>query len=86
MESEGSLPHAQQPATGPYLDPDEFNSHPPTYFPMIHFNIILPSTPGYSEWSLPFRLSNQSFVLSSYFLVRAKCRTHLILLIVYGEA
>jgi hypothetical protein len=29
-------------------------------FPDIHFNIILPSTPRSSEWSLPLRLSNQN--------------------------
>jgi hypothetical protein len=31
-----------------------------TYYPKVNFNIILPSTPRYSEWSFPFRLSNQN--------------------------
>jgi hypothetical protein len=31
-------------------------------FPKIHSNIALPSTPRSSEWSLPFRFSDQSFV------------------------
>jgi hypothetical protein len=39
---------------------------PKSYFPKIHFNIILPFTPRSSEWSLPFRLSNQNFVHISY--------------------
>jgi hypothetical protein len=34
-----------------------------TYFRKIHFNIILQSTPRSPEWSLPFRLSNQTFHL-----------------------
>jgi hypothetical protein len=32
------------------------------YFLKIHSNIIIESTPGSSEWSLPFRLSNQNIV------------------------
>jgi len=34
----------------------------PTYFPQILCNIILPSTPRSSEWSLPFRFSNHNNV------------------------
>jgi hypothetical protein len=34
----------------------------PHYFPKIHSNIIFPSTPGSSEWSLPFRFSGQNSV------------------------
>jgi hypothetical protein len=30
----------------------------PPYIPKIHFNIILPYTPRYSEWSLPLRFFN----------------------------
>jgi hypothetical protein len=32
---------------------------PKPHFANIHFNIISPRTYGASEWSLPFRLSNQ---------------------------
>jgi hypothetical protein len=32
------------------------------YFPKIYFNIILLSTPRYSECSLPFSLSNQNAI------------------------
>jgi hypothetical protein len=54
MEPEGSLLYPQEPATGPYPKPDKSNPHPAApYFPKIHFNIILQSTPR----SLPFRLT-----------------------------
>jgi hypothetical protein len=54
MELKGSLLCSQQPATGPYPEPDESNKHP-TYFPEIHFNIIIPSMPRSSERSLPIQ-------------------------------
>jgi hypothetical protein len=34
------------------------------YFPKIHYNIIFPSTPTSSEWSLPFRFCNQIWCVS----------------------
>ena len=45
MESEGSLPHSQQPAT--CSCPESHRSSPcsQTHFSNIHFNIILPSAP-----------------------------------------
>ena len=46
METEGSLPNSIQPATCPYPEPDPSSPCPPSYFSNIHFNIILPSTPG----------------------------------------
>jgi len=36
----------------------------PPYFPKIHCNIFLPSRP--SNWSLPFRFSNQNIVFISH--------------------
>jgi hypothetical protein len=33
MEPEGSLLCSQEPANGPYPDPDDFNPHRPTLFP-----------------------------------------------------
>jgi hypothetical protein len=33
MELEGALPYSQQPATGPYPEPDESSQHPLTLFP-----------------------------------------------------
>jgi hypothetical protein len=39
----GNLTCSQEPATGPYPDPNDSSSHNRTTF-KIHFNIILPST------------------------------------------
>jgi len=44
MEPEGSSPCSQQPATDPYPEPDPLHNVTP-YFPKIHSNIILSSTP-----------------------------------------
>jgi hypothetical protein len=33
MEPEGSSPCSQEPATCPYLEPNEYNPHPQTLFP-----------------------------------------------------
>jgi len=49
MYLEGSLPSPQQPATGPYPEPDESNPHFLTLFLKIRCNINLPSTPSSSE-------------------------------------
>jgi len=42
MEPEGSLPCSQEPAIGPYPEPNESSPYHPTYFSKIHSNIILP--------------------------------------------
>jgi hypothetical protein len=47
----------------------------PSYFPNIHSNITLPSTPRSSEWSRPFRFSNQNFVCISH-LSHSCCMSH----------
>jgi hypothetical protein len=47
--------------TAVYFEPDESSQHPLILFHKIHFNIILPSTPKISEWSLPFRFFKQNF-------------------------
>jgi hypothetical protein len=61
-EPEGSSPHSQQPANGPYPEPGESTQHPPppTNLPKIHFDPILPSMPWSSKWSLSFGLSHQN--------------------------
>jgi hypothetical protein len=80
MEPESSLPCTQQPATGQYPEPDESNLHPRYHLPNIHFNIILPSMPTSSEWSRPFKLSNQNFARISHLPMRATFPTNLILI------
>jgi hypothetical protein len=39
MEPESSLSLSQEPATGPWPDPDNSSPHLPTYFPKVHSNI-----------------------------------------------
>jgi len=50
MEPEGSLPISQQPATGPYPQPEVSSPHLTTIFTLnIDSNIIIPSTPRSSD-------------------------------------
>jgi hypothetical protein len=51
MEPEGSSPYSQEPANYPYPGPDKCSLRRPHPTSKIHFNIILPSTPGSSKWS-----------------------------------
>jgi hypothetical protein len=52
MDPEGSLPHSQVPTTFPHPEPTHPVHTPTSHFVKIHLNIILPSTPGSSKWSL----------------------------------
>jgi hypothetical protein len=58
-EPEGSSPHSQQPAKGPYPEPGEPTPTPPNNLPKIYFHPIFPSTPWSSNWPFSFRLSHQ---------------------------
>jgi len=58
MEPEGSLPRSQQPATGPYPDPDESSSQSPYIFKIL-FDIIFPCTFVCNEWAHLFVFFNQ---------------------------
>jgi hypothetical protein len=40
METKSPLPHSQEPATCPYLDPDQSSPCSPSHFLKMHFNII----------------------------------------------
>jgi len=65
METESLLLCSQDTATG--LCPERVESRPQhcTLFSKVRSNIILPSTPRSSEWSLSFGISDQNFVCIS---------------------
>lgn len=52
-ETRGSLPRLQEPTTGPYPESAEFIR---TFTPIFvaHFNVIPPSMPRSSTWSVRF--------------------------------
>ena len=66
-EPKGSLLHSQVPATCPYPEPGQSSSCPlpPSHLLKIHLNIILPSKPASSKWSLSFRFPHQNTVYTS---------------------
>jgi len=51
MESEGSLPYSQEPATGPYPESNPVHNLIPYFFKTC-FNIILLSSSLSPKWSL----------------------------------
>jgi len=65
-ESKGSSQCSQESTTGSYPEQDESSPHFPPYSNKIQANIIFPSIPTSSEWSLLFRFSDQNFVSISH--------------------
>jgi hypothetical protein len=49
----------------------------PQHFLKIHFNIILPSIPGSSKWSLSIMFPQQNPVYASTLPIRVTCPAHL---------
>jgi len=61
-----SLPHSHVTANCPYPEPARSNPPPLTsHFLKINHNIILPSTPMFSKWSLFLRFTHQNSVYVS---------------------
>ena len=58
-------PCSQQPANGHYSKVNESCPQLPTYTFNIHFNIILPSVPGFSNRALSFMFTEQNFESTS---------------------
>jgi hypothetical protein len=62
METGGSLPCSQQPATGPYPEPDASSPHSPNLFPNVHSNSVFPSMSKSSKRSVSSHLSHESYI------------------------
>jgi hypothetical protein len=67
VETEGSLPRSQQPASDTHPESHASSLYIPPYFVKMSCNNVLPSTPRSSEWCVLFRFSDQNFVCISHF-------------------
>jgi hypothetical protein len=77
MKFGGVLPHRQQPATCSHSEPYQFSRYP-FHFLEIEFNIVPPSTPRSSKWSLSLSFPHQTSI--SPLPIRAACPVHLFIL------
>jgi len=60
MDTEGSLPYLQVPATCLHPEPGQSSPCPNSHFLKIHLNIILLSKPESSNWSLSLKFPHQN--------------------------
>jgi hypothetical protein len=58
MGLEDLLMGLQEPATGPFPEPDKCSSLPTLHFPKSHSDIIISPTLVSSDWSLLFFVSD----------------------------
>jgi hypothetical protein len=78
MEPEGSIPCSQEPYTGPYPEPHQYNPHYPI-LSQIHFNIV-----HYLSLGIPSGLYQSGFPINILYAflfssIRATCSAHLII-------
>ena len=66
MEPESYVPHSQQAATCPYLNPARSSYASPSHVLQINFNIIIVSMPRSSKWSPSIRSTHQNTVSLPY--------------------
>jgi hypothetical protein len=75
-EPEGSSPHSQQPANGPYPELAESSLHPTTSLSNVHFDPILPYMPWSFKWSFSFGMEQitptKTGVKSSFYSARRR--------------
>ena len=65
MEHEDSLPYSQKPPPVPVMSQINLVHTPTSKFLKIYLNIILPSTPESSKWSLSLRFPHQKPLYAS---------------------
>jgi hypothetical protein len=77
MKPESSLSRLQDLVNCPYSEPHQSSPCPPPYFLNIHFDIILLSMSGSSEWSLSLRFLHRNPVRNHPLPIRTTCPAHL---------
>ena len=80
METEGSSPRLQVPATCPYPEPDQSSPCPSPHTLKIHLNIIFTFMLRSPKWSLSLRFPHQVSVCTSPLPHSCYMPAHLILL------